>query len=193
MKYQKAFLEHFQKREFFTLRDAKIFLSNLKISQAYLKVLIHNLLKKRDIKKIGKGKYTFQDDASFAGFAFEPFYYGLQHALTLHRLWNQATNLVIITPRKVRTGTREIMGQRVIIRRINPKLFFGYETIPYYGKWLPVSTIEKTLIDFVYYKQKILPETLNEIKKRLNQKKLQKYLKKCPKWVKKRVEKILKN
>ena len=188
----KAFHQRFQSKTFFTYRDAALFLSQYGISHPYLKLFIHQLTQKGKIKRIGKGKYTFLDDASVVGFGFEPFYYGLQHALTLHHLWNQATIPVIVTTRKVRTGTRMIIGQKTIIRRIRPSLFFGFEMIRESNHWLPVSTIEKTLIDMVHFRQKIIPDLVEAFEKRIDEKKLHELLKKTSLRTRKRIEKIRK-
>ena len=188
MKYMKEFISHFQDRTVFSIRDAKTFLKQKGISQAYLHLLIHSLLKNGKLKRVNRGVYTFRNELEVAGFAFSPFYYGLHEALSLHNLWGQETNPVIITPRKVRQGVREVMQANIVVRRIDRKMFFGFEMIKHCSLWLPVSTPEKTLIDFVYFREK-LPETaLQEITSTLGEDILQQYLKKCPVWVKKRVK-----
>jgi hypothetical protein len=58
------------------------------------------LLRSGRIYKITRGSYTFYDEVQYAGFAFQPFYYGLEDALSLLGLWKQETNPVIITPGK---------------------------------------------------------------------------------------------
>lgn len=187
MKYSSDFAEHFGKRDVFSIRDARIFLRQKKISSAYLKLLMHNLLKKGKIKRLAKGFYTFKDDLMLAGFAFSPFYYGLHEALSIHKLWGQATNPSIITTRKVRSGIRAVMGNNIIVRRISSKMFFGYGTIEHYGLHLPVSDIEKTFVDFIYFRQKIPAEAIPAFAKRIDKSRVEKYLKKSPKWVRKRV------
>ena len=47
--------------------------------------------------------------------------------------------------------------------------------------------MEKTLIDMVYFKEKLSSESLKEIKKRINKRKLNSYLKAYPKNIKERV------
>ena len=113
-----------------------------------------------------------------SGFAFSPFYYGLQEALSLRNIWEQETNPVIITTRKARTGLREIMGANVVVKRIPKSLFFGFETLKYYDLYIPVSTPEKILIDFIYFKEPLTKETMKELKKHINKKTLDSYLKK---------------
>lgn len=191
MKYVNELSNHFRSRNIFTMRDARLFLQPYKISPAYLKVLLHSLLKKEKIHSITKGAYTFQGDPIVAGFAFEPFYYGLHHALSIHSLWDQAANIVIITAQKVRSGQREIMGSNVILRRIRPRFLNHFELVFHSGKWIPVSTVEKTLVDFIYFRQKLSREIAGEFRKRIDKKILKILLKKYPAWVSRRVWKTL--
>lgn len=169
------------------MNDVKKLLAKKKITITYTYTLMNHLIKKGEIKKITKGVYTYRDELEIVGFAFPPFYYGLQEALSLRNLWEQETNPVVITPRKVRNGVRKFLGNNYVIRRIDRKMFFGFEMIKYYDFWIPVSDVEKTLIDFVYFKQNLPKETIIQIKQRLRKNVLTKYLKRVPKWVKKRV------
>jgi hypothetical protein len=70
-------------------------------------------------------------------------------------------------------------------------MFFGFEMIKYFDHWIPVSDVEKTFIDFVYFKEPLQEEVLAEIRKRIDRKKLDGYLKKCPGWVRRRIKKWL--
>ncbi len=191
MKYIKEFVGHFGKRDFFSIRDCRVFLKQKKISKAYFSYLIHYLLKKSVIKRIARGYYTFQDDPIVAGFAFSPFYYGLQEALSMHGLWEQETNPVIITTKKARTGLRQVLQGNVLVRRIGKKMFFGFNMMNHCGKWVPVSDIEKTFIDIVYFNEKIPAEAMLEIKKVLRRKVLDEYLAKTKPRLRERIKKIL--
>lgn len=192
MKYLRDFMEHFRERQAFTIRDARIFLKAKKISEGYLHFMIQYCLKRKGLKKITKGTYTFGDDSIVTGFAFKPFYYGLHYALSLLGFWGQASNPVIITPKKVRSGIRTSMGGNIIVRKISPGMFFGFETTQTSGGiWVPVSTPEKTLLDFFYFRQKIPSEAMQKLIKKADTPELRKMLKKTPKWVQKRVQKIL--
>ena len=193
MKYVNLVREHFGNHPLFSFRDLGIFLSKQGISKNYAFLLVHNLLKKGEIHRLTKGFYTFQNDVSVAGFAFSPFYYGLQNALSLRNLWEQETNPVILTPRKVRTGLRQVMDSNVLVRRIQRKMFFGFDLVKYYDFWLPVSDAEKTLIDFVYFKEPLPEDALSELKKKIRQKTLKSYLKKCPSFLRKRIKILLKH
>lgn len=156
----------------------------------YAKLLVYNLLKKRKIKKIGKGIYTRHNEISLAVFSFKPAYLGLQSALSHYRIWEQETIPVIITTKKVRRGIRILMGRNVLLRNINKKYFFGSEYIKEGNFYLPYSDLEKTFIDMVVFNQKIDEEALGKIKKKINKQKLLNYLKRYPLKIRERVLKL---
>ncbi len=191
MKYVKKFVEHFSDTPAFTARDARMFLLQQGASKEYAYLFITNLLRSGKLRKIRKGIYTFGDDPILAGFAFYPSYHGLQNALSILNLWEQETNTVIITPLKVRSGIREMLGGKVLIRRIDRKMFFGYDSVKYFDYWISVSDVEKTLIDFIYFKEPLSRDVLEEMKKRINRKKLGEYLERCPERVRKKIKALL--
>jgi len=172
----------------FRVRDIELLVGN----RNYAHLILHKLTKKREIKRVIKGWYSLYDDPIVSVFCFKPAYVGLQEALSLHNLWEQETNVVIITTKKVRVGLREILGNNVILRTIEPKYFFGFDLIKYENFFVPVSDIEKTLIDFVYFKESLTRETLREIIKRMDKQKLIEYLKKYPSKFKQKVRKLAK-
>ncbi len=190
MKYVEGFFRHFKDFPILTTRDAQMYLQHLGSTQEYAKLFIKNLLKKGKLNKLKRGFYTFGTDPTLASLAFTPSYHGLQEALSLHNLWEQETNTILVTPRKVRPGVRQMLGGTVIIHRIARKMFFGFETRNYYGQWINVSDVEKTLIDFVYFNQPLDSATLKEMKKRIDKKKLASYLEKCPDRIKRKIGKL---
>ncbi len=191
MKYINAVREHFAASPIFRTRDVRVFLSPYAPSDEYLHLLVHNLLKRGEIQRLTRGVYTFRKEAEVIGFAFSPFYYGLQEALSFHDLWEQETNPVIITPRRVRMGARTIAGTNVIIRRMDRRMFFGFDTIRFHDLHLPVSDIEKTLIDFFYFREKLRDDVLEEMKKRMRKDVLGAYLKKTTGYTREAVTKAL--
>ncbi len=180
MKYMDFVRQTFNSADFpiFSIRDLKIGLSERKISTKYLYTLVHGLLRKKEIIRITRGIYTFHDDAFVVGFAFEPFYYGLECALSLRDLSTQGANPIVITARKVRVGVRTFKNRNYRIRKINGNLFFGYELLKYGKFWIPVSDVEKTAIDLVYFGYGIREELLEGIHKNIDIGKLNRYLKK---------------
>lgn len=191
MNFIKAFRERFSLRGFFTTADAKKFLAKKKAGKGYYKLLLHNLSKKGEITRATKGSYTFMKEGSGISSTITPSYHGLQEALTIHGIWGQATNQILITPRKVRSGERQVLGRKVLVRRINRKMFFGDRAVNYAGEWLNVSDIEKTLIDFYYFHEPLDRQMLRKLLAKINMEKLRAYLKMAPKITKGRVLKTL--
>ena len=177
MKYENAFVEFFSKQDIFTTGDARRFLSRLGAGEPYIRVMLHNLTQSGTIHRVGKGSYTFKRNESIIGFGFRPFYYGLQYALTIRKLWTQQSVPVIITKSKANPGIRDVMGIRVLLRRINENGFFGFEYLNYGGIFVPVSDLEKTFLDFIYYGVYLDPDTMKELRNKLNGSKLRDYSK----------------
>ncbi len=53
------------------------------------------------------------------------------------------------------------------------------------------SDLEKTLLDFIVFKEKIDDSVLKALVKKVDRNKLKKYLRRYPKLIRKRVEKVL--
>ena len=191
IKYLNEFKEHFKGRISFSIKEVEIFLRQYGAGKSYARVMLHNLEKKREIKRLKRGYYSFEENLDTVGFLFEPFYYGLQDALSLQGLWEQETNPVIITTRKVRTGLRGILGRNVWVRHIKRSMFFGYEPKRVGNLFLPVSDIEKTLIDFVYFKLNLPDDVLKKMIKRIDRKKMDEYLENTNKYTMARVNRLL--
>ena len=165
---------------------------NKKNVKQYVKILVHNLLKQRKIKRLTKGYYTNRDEVSLVVFCFKPSYLGLQDALSFHELWEQETIPIIITSNTVRQGIREIFGVNVMVKRIDKRYLFGFEYYKDGDFYFPYSDIEKTFIDMIYFRQPLDKEIILEFKKRIDKKKLKDYLKKYPKKFKVKINNILK-
>jgi len=192
MKYQKEFEEKFKNKNF-TTRDITIFLNSKNAPKTYTSLFLNNNMKNNKIFRIKNGSYSFSQNIENIEKTFSPSYHGLQDALTIQGLWQQQTNPILITPRKIRTGERTIFGTKIIIRRINRKMFFGYEEKKYFDKWITISDIEKTLVDFAYYNEPLDKETMATIKKQINKTKLSNYLKRIDKKTAKKVKRFIQN
>lgn len=149
------------------------------------------MVKHGEIKKIAKGFYSSYDDPTLAVFCFKPAYLGLQEALSIHNLWEQETNAIILTTRKVRTGTRVIFWNNVLIKKIKPEYFFGFEYKKYGDFYVPVSDIEKTFIDLVYFDQPMDKDLLRNLRKKINKERLKQYLRDYDMKTRKKIEKML--
>jgi len=191
LKYVKLLREHFRGKSVFSIRDVRIFFAKNGLGKQYSQLLLHNLVESGELFRVTKGVYSFQDDLSVAGFAFSPFYYGLQDALSLMGFWEQETNPVVITPRKVRSGLRKMMGGNVLVRRISRKMFFGFEMLKHGSLWLPVSCPEKTLIDFVYFGEHLPKNALEKLLEKSDEKRLRQFLEKTPKKTSTKVQQLL--
>ncbi|MEK6894209.1 MAG: hypothetical protein AABX10_01985 [Nanoarchaeota archaeon] len=158
---------------------------------SYAKLLIFNLIRSSKISKIGKGVYTKYNELSLAVFSFKPAYLGLQTALSHHKIWEQETIPVILTAGKFRVGIRSLMNGNILLRKTDKKYLFGVEYTKEGDFYLPYSDLEKTLIDMVVFNQKMDKDHLNNIKNKINNKKLLNYLKKYPLNIKNRVLKLI--
>ncbi len=163
---------------------------DMKVKQ-YARQLIRNLILKGRIKRITKGFYTSRSDISISVFCFKPAYLGLQDALSLHNLWEQETVPVIVSSRKIRAGIRNLLGGNVLIRRISKKYIFGFEYYNQNDVYLPYSDIEKTLIDLTYFNERLDMETLNNIREKIDMKKLESYLSVYPERFRRKVLALL--
>lgn len=157
----------------------------------YAKQLIRNLIKQGKIKKLTKGYYTSYDDVSLIVFCFKPAYLGLQNAMNFHNLWEQETNPVVISVRKLRTGIRTVFGRNILVRRINRNYLFGFEYYKDGDFYFPYSDIEKTFIDMIYFKQYLDKENIREFREKIDKKKLKLHLKRYPKKFRNKVLRFL--
>lgn len=191
MKFSKQFTEEFSKKPAFGIDEVKTFIRRRNASEGYYKLLIQNMLKSGRLYKITRGAYTFYDEAQYVGFAFTPFYYGLEDALSLRGLWEQETNPVIITPRKVRNGIRQFDSRNYLVRRIKRTMFFGYSLLKYEQFYIPVSNIEKTLIDLVYFDIRVPDEIISTLIGKLDLETFNSYLAEIPQYLSNRMKIIV--
>lgn len=193
IKYIKEIRKFFKENPVVDINSIKKFIQ--KKDKRYIYLLVSNLLKNDEIKKITKGYYSTYDDPALIVSCFKPSYLGLQNALSFHNLWEQETNPVAITSCNIRAGLRKVFGKNVLIKRINPKYLFGFEYYKYPLEnrdiYLPYSDIEKTFIDMVYFRQPLDKEAIAEFRKKIDRKKLKEYLKRYPERFRARVMKVL--
>lgn len=179
-KYQKQIEELFKKSSIVDIGSIQRIIQNKSNSKQYAKFLIRNLILKKKIVKLTKGFYSIYDNPSLLVFCFKHSYLGLQDSLSKNNLWEQETIPIIITSEKVRQGIRKINGSNILIRRIDKKYLWGIEYKKDGNIYLPYSDIEKTFIDMIYFNEQINSDTLNEIKNKINKKKLMIYAKRYP-------------
>jgi predicted transcriptional regulator of viral defense system len=152
----------------------------------YAYVLLNHLVRKGEISRVTRGYYSVHDDPSVFVYCTKPAYLGMQDAMSFHNLWEQETSPVIITARKTRPGTRRVLGSNVVVRRISGKYFFGIDYLNQGGFQLPVSDIEKTFIDMIYFNE-LRKGMLRLFLGRLDTEKVNNYLKRYNKRFRERV------
>lgn len=179
MKYIREVKETFSSTKFpvFKMRDLRTLLSRRGIGEGYSRLLVHKLAEEGAITRITKGIYSFHEDVDVVGFAFRPFYYGVENALSLLGISDQGTNPIVITTRNVRKGSRQFRGRNYVVRTIRKDLFFGYSLLKVGDFWLPVSDIEKSLIDIVYFDGAVREDLAEKIRGRIDRRRLDTYLK----------------
>jgi len=172
---------------YFTVDDVKRIVRN----KNYCYLLLNVLEKRGEIFRIAKGFYSKYDDPSLIVYYFKPAYIGLQDAMSYLNLWEQETITIIITVRNVRIGMRKFFENKVLIKRIKKKYFFGFDFFKVNDFYLPISLPEKTLIDLFYFKE-WRNEYWKYFRKKINIKVLKNFLKEYPEKFRKKVLNSLK-
>lgn len=148
--------------------------------RGYALLALHNMAKKGEIFRVTRGWYSAEQDPVVSVFAISPSYVGLQEALSIRGLWEQETNVVLVTSGKANPGVRDVMGSRVIVHRVSPEHFFGYDQVRHGSFSVPVSDLEKTLIDLVYFGESPGREVLGGLAKRADREVLERHLSRYP-------------
>lgn len=191
MKYTKQFLKYFEKFPAFTVKDVKLFLLKNMAEKSYYKIFLHNMIRSKRVFTIERGHYTLHDDPMIAGFAFSPFYYGMETSLTHYKLWDYMTPISIITTNRVRKGSIELFGRNASIRKVQRDKFFGYSMVQYKDTYIPIADVEKTLIDSVYFHSRFSKQVYVKMAKKISKRKLNNYLKCYSKIIKKQVNDLI--
>src|SRR3989344_8376034 len=140
IKYINNIRKFFKESPVVDIESLKKFIT--KKNKDYIYLLINNLLKKKEIRKITKGFYSIYEDPSLIVFCFKPAYLGLQNALSFHNLWEQETNPVVITTNHIRNGSRKVFGRNAFLKRVPGKYLFGSEYYKDGDFYFPYSDIE---------------------------------------------------
>ena len=126
-----------------------------------------------------KGVYTTRADTLAAGFAFQPFYYGLRYALTIMDAWTAMPIPELVTLKRVKAAKITVFdgSARIMLHHSRPAYFFGFSIMEQGGMRIPVSDPEKTLIDLFFYKVRLPIQNYSGILNMVERKKLLEYLK----------------
>lgn len=193
MKYVAEFLKYFSVPKFpvFTKTDAYLFLRRSGATEVYAKRFLSSLVKSRRISRIKKNYYTCYGDPYAVGFAFAPFYYGLGTALNMHNLTEQQSQPVVISATSVMPRAIVFNSKKIFIKRIRASMFFGIETMAYGAFEIPVSDVEKTFIDLIYFRYGVDEQVYENIIRKIDKKKLRRYLKICAPYIRKSTDRII--
>ncbi len=152
------------------------------MGRAYAKVFIHRLRRRGEIVELARGVYTFKRSPYMVLKALPMSYVGLGSAALIHGAWTQVTALTVLSPlvsAAVRWGERIVCGYKVLLRRISPKMYFGYDLVRLseVDEWIRVSTPEKTLIDAIYLRYPLADEIAPGLLRMIDEGRLGEYLK----------------
>jgi predicted transcriptional regulator of viral defense system len=193
MKYVDDFVKNFNSQKFpvFTKSDAYLFLTKYRVSEGYAKRFLNNLVRSGKIYRIKRNYYTCHSSPYVVGFAFAPFYYGLGTALNIHDVTEQQSQPTVISATKSMPRVLLFRGAKVFIHRIKASMLFGIATFPFEGFDIPVSDIEKTLIDLVYFGYVVDDYVYENAVKAADKKKLNRYLGLCGMRIRKSVRELV--
>jgi len=183
VKYRAGVRELFRRSPVVTVRDVATIVG----SREYARLLLSTMARKGEIWRVTKGFYTTSEDPTVSVFCFRPAYIGLQDALSIRNLWEQETTTVIVTTQKVKKSMIRVFGSNVIVHRIQPAYMFGSEMVRQGGMYVPVSDVEKTLIDLVYFNEVPEQQVMHALKKQASRETLRRYLHAYPQPFRKRV------
>jgi hypothetical protein len=99
--------------------------------------------------------------------------------MTCREIWSQLTHVCVITTKNVKRNKVKLFNDSDFwadVHHVPPKYFFGFSTVLYNNREIPVSDPEKTLIDFVYFRIKISPDDYILLCKKVDKQKLSSYL-----------------
>ena len=172
----KSIADNFSGYPVFTMRDVELALPGS--GKSGIRSILSYMVSKGKLYRVRSGRYSFSKDSLVSGFAFRPFYYGLLSALTYREMWDQLAKPSILTTNNVRSAWTEVFGgTRVETHHIPRKYLVGFSDVSYGGITIPVSDPEKTLIDFVYLRQRASEECYAALSAASNAEKLESYLK----------------
>lgn len=137
----------------------------MKMDKTFHRRRLNEWQEKGYIKKIIKGFYIFSETELNENVLFEianriqnPSYISLEMALSYYHLIPEnvyrITSVSSRRPCKLNTPIAEFT-----YRKIKPSLFFGYQLIPYNGKYFKIGKIEKVLLDYFYLNPNLKSES----------------------------------
>ena len=129
-------------------------------SDSTARKVIRNLVKKGWLSRLLGGKYLLlpadrgpenlgeNNALALASSVVSPSYVGWWSAASFHGFTTQKPMTAFVAVTK-QVPTRSVEGTEVRFVAVADRKFFGFETFPVYGRRVPISTPEKTLVDCV--------------------------------------------
>jgi predicted transcriptional regulator of viral defense system len=129
-------------------------------SESTARKVIRNLLRKGWLSRLVGGKYLFlppdrgpenlgENNAfALATAVVEPCYVGWWSAAAFHGLTTQKPMTAFVAVMK-QTAARRIEGTELRFVSVAARKFFGFQSYDVYGRSVPISTPEKTVIDCI--------------------------------------------
>lgn len=147
--------EQLKKYTLFSLKDIK------KINEKFSRTRLNEWQDKGYIRKIIKNFYMFTDISIDEGILFEianklypPSYISLEIALSYYNLIPESVyQITSVSTRRTYSFDTKI-GQ-FTYRKLKPSLFFGYNLVKNNEKNFKIASIEKSILDFLYFNSEI--------------------------------------
>lgn len=166
--------------EIFTLNDlVKITNQKKEIVKSKLTLLV----KQQKIYRLKKNYYSLKkiEHKFQLQKLFEETYLGLHSALEFYESTTQRYNNLDIVTKKV-LNNQEVQNTNITFHKIKEKNFFGFEKKIVNNTEIFVSSIEKTIIDCIYFSSKIyltdIVDFIKKYKQKIDVQKLENFLKK---------------
>ncbi len=174
MQKYKDFVKKLESVDLFSFKNLET-----KMGKNYAKLFVHNMIKNGRMIRLKKGWYSFKKSPLLLLKLLVEGYVGLGSAALIHNVWDKAVNLTILTPlagKEIKEGEREIGEQKVIIKKISKKMYFGYQFKEVENLNVRVSDPEKTLIDMIYFNYPFLDEIKDNLLEICEIRKLRNYI-----------------
>ena len=176
-KYSRQIIEAIKTLPYFRIED----LISINKDSHYLKIFVHRLKKRGEIKSIKRGVYVSVDYLNFAGkqgivnnyyeflgnILYQPSYLSGEYILQKYSILSESVNSFTLVSRKKTNRFFNDFGSFKYYH-IKEGLFVGFESRDKDGFLIAEATLAKALFDFLYFRKNIL-NSVEEIKSlRLN-------------------------
>jgi len=154
--------------EVFTLNDlVKITGQKKEVIKSKLTILV----KQKKIYRLKKGYYTLEkiENKFQLQNIYKETYIALHSALEYYESTTQRFNNLDLITKNI-LNKQKIEETEIIFHKVKKELFFGFEKIEINNTEVFISTIEKTIIDCVYFSSKVYLTEINTFIKKFKEK-----------------------